>query len=121
MKKKVNILGTEYRVTMKKYSDDPEFGERSISGYCDGELKEIVLCDMATWPGWDKENVRRRDALHKQVLRHEIVHAFLCESGLDDSSLAYSGGWARNEEMVDWFASQGSKIYKAWRDMKCEL
>lgn len=119
MKKKVNILGTEYKVIMKKYTDDPEFGERSISGYCDGELKEIVYCDMATWPGGVE--AKRCEALHKQTLRHEIVHAFLCESGLDDSSLAYSGGWARNEEMVDWFATQGPKIYKAWRDMKCEL
>jgi hypothetical protein len=25
-------------------------------------------------------------------------------------------GWAKNEEMVDWFALQGPKIYAAWKE-----
>lgn len=52
----------------------------------------------------------------KQTLRHEIVHAFFDESGLASSSLGIDGPWAKNEEMVDWFALQGPKIYKAWQE-----
>ena len=51
----------------------------------------------------------------KQTLRHEIVHAFLGESGLSNNSNSIDA-WARNEEVVDWFAIQGPKIYKAWQE-----
>ena len=51
----------------------------------------------------------------KRVIRHEVVHAYLAESGLDMSSLQQEGGWAVNEEMVDWFARQGPKICKTWK------
>ena len=52
----------------------------------------------------------------KKTLRHEIMHAFLNESGLSDSSNQYGGAWAKNEEMVDWIALQGEKIYNAWKE-----
>lgn len=118
MKKKVNVLGTWYSVYVRKYDEDPEFKMNSFAGYCDEVTKEIVLCDMATVPGWD---VKRARLSEKQTLRHEIVHAFLNESGLSCSGLIYEGSWAKNEEMVDWFAMQGPKIYEAWRYMGCEL
>ena len=51
----------------------------------------------------------------KKVLRHEIVHAYLCESGLEHCSLG-EDSWATNEEMVDWMAIQGPKLYKAWEE-----
>jgi len=54
----------------------------------------------------------------KQVLRHEIIHAFLYESGLYGSSLS-SDRWALNEEMVDWLAIQFPKILKAFEDVGC--
>ena len=38
----------------------------------------------------------------KKVIRHELVHAFLFESGLSVNS------WADNEEIVDWIAIQFS-------------
>jgi hypothetical protein len=40
----------------------------------------------------------------------------LCISGLADNSNGVDA-WARNEEMVDWFAMQGPKIYKIWREV----
>ena len=49
----------------------------------------------------------------KQLMRHEIVHAFLSESGLSANALSPDGAWALNEEMVDWFAIQGPKIVSA--------
>lgn len=112
---KISILGTEYTITRKKYEDDPVFKDRSIDGYCDGYLKEIVICDLSTYPGWENEPESRVKTAEKQTIRHEIVHAFLAESGLNDSAFAYDRAWAQNEEMVDWIAWQGAKLYEAWR------
>ena len=112
----VNILGTAYAIIVKKYSDDPYFGKWNATGYRDGMFKEIVLCDLTTYPGFENETTEYMEALHKKTLRHEIVHAFLYESGLDANSQKAGGSWANNEEMVDWIAIQGPKIYRAWRE-----
>lgn len=54
-------------------------------------------------------------AYQRKVIRHEIIHAFLYESGLDNNSLS-GGAWAKNEEMVDWLSIQAPKIFKAFRE-----
>ena len=110
----LNILGTPYTVTVKKYDEEEAFDRRSICGYCDGYAKEIVLCDMRTYKGWEHDPEKTIVFCQKQTLRHEIVHAFLNESGLMDSTNVFDGAWAKNEELVDWIANQGEKIYKAW-------
>ena len=43
--------------------------------------------------------------------RHEIIHAFLFESGLAENS-----SWAQNEEMVDFFAIQFPKLVEAFKE-----
>ena len=112
----VNILGTPYEIIVKKYDEDECFKEKAIDGYCDGFSKEIVVCDMATSEGWKDEKKQTIDVLQKQILRHEIVHAFLNESGLQANGSKTENSWAYNEEMVDWIAIQGIKIYKAWQE-----
>ncbi len=114
---KINILGTEYTITVKKYGDDEAFERRSIDGYCDSWTKQIVICDMSTCKGWEHEPKETADSVQKEVLRHEIVHAFFGESGLGDNSNTMETPWVNNEEMVDWFALQGPKIYKAWQEV----
>ena len=116
---KVNILGTEYTITIKKYDEDEVFERRSIGGYCDGFTKEIVLCDMHTYKGWEHEPEATIEVCQKENLRHEIVHAFFNESGLQDNTFAYDGGWAKNEEMVDWIALQAPKMFKAFEEAGC--
>lgn len=111
---KVDILGTPYEITVKKYDDDEAFERRSIDGYCDSYIKKIVVCDMTTYKGWEHESKETCEAAQKQTLRHEIVHAFLNESGLADNAGVYDNPWAKNEEMVDWISIQGVKIFKAW-------
>lgn len=112
---KVNVLGTNYAVKLKKYSEDEYFKQADCNGYCSSLLKEIVLCEMSTYPDWDKESKEAIEIQEKETLRHEIVHAFFNESGLACSSNS-TDAWARNEEMVDWIAIQGPKIYKAWQE-----
>ena len=70
----VNILGTEYTITVKKYDEDEAFERNSMGGYCDGLTKNIVVCDMKTYKGWEHEPQETIEAAQKQAIRHEIVH-----------------------------------------------
>ena len=112
----ISILGTFYTVLIKKYDEDKTFEEMSIGGYCDGNAKEIVVCDYHTLKGWENAPERSIIQAQRETLRHEIVHAFFNESGLKSSSNCYEDAWAKNEEMIDWIAIQGEKIYKAWKE-----
>ena len=53
-----------------------------------------------------------------RVLRHEIIHSYLEESGLAASS-NMSSAWAHNEEMVDWLAIQSPKIFVTFQEVGC--
>lgn len=101
----LDILGTEYTLVYKELEEDVYLQEnKGIEAYTDYEDKKIVfnLGYMS-----DKE-LSIDGGYHKATIRHEIVHAFLYESGLDVCS-----EWARNEEMVDWIAIQLPKMIKA--------
>ena len=119
MKSKVHVLGTEYEIVGRDYDDDPVFSENSWDGYTDSAENTIVYCNMKTYPGWDKKPQSTISYWEKETVRHEITHAFLDQSGLSDSSLRYSVGWAKNEEMVDWFALQAPKIFEAFNEADC--
>lgn len=110
------ILGTAYKITVKKYDEDEAFARSKIDGYCDSWIKQIVICDLHTYPGWEHEPEKTIETANKQTLRHEIVHGFLNESGLDACANSVDGPWAKNEELVDWIALQGPKIYAAWQE-----
>lgn len=107
--KAINILGSDWTIAARKQEDDPRL--ESCFGYTDFTIKSIVTEQFEPTP----ESVKDLNILGKKVLRHEIVHAFLYESGLAANSKP-SDSWALNEEMVDWIAFQGPKIYKAWQD-----
>jgi hypothetical protein len=111
MKEKVvNVLGTPYAILFKKKSEEPIFEE--ADGYCDKTTKEIVIIEQDDDP--DPRQVSNFDAYQKQVIRHEIVHAFHMESGLQAHFDVRDEGFP--EVVVDWFAIQGPKIYEAWKE-----
>lgn len=110
---KLEILGTEYTVEVKQYHEDKHFYDNGWGGYCGFFDNCIVLCDLHTHPEYADESEKSITNAQKQCLRHEIVHAFLKESGLCDSANSCEC-WAINEEMVDWFAAKGKQIYSAW-------
>ena len=114
----LNILGTKYTLTVKKYDEDPFFKDNSCDGYCDDVLKEIAVCKMSTYPGFEKETAEYCERSEKQIMRHEIIHAFLGESGLKQCS-SNTGPWAKNEEMVDWIALQAPKIIEVFKIANC--
>ncbi len=105
---KVNILGTDYEIIREKESKSPKMKE--ASGYCEMYSKKIVLDDFDP----DELTVEHLDEFKNKVLRHEIVHAFLIESGLDNCC-----EWARTEECVDWIVRQIPKLYSAMKSVEC--
>ena len=116
---KVNILGTKYKIETHKISEDEVLRNNRWAGYCGEERKLIVIADVSEKEFFAYMNEKEQNAYRKQTLRHEIVHAFLNESGLSDNASVPQCGWAKHEEIVDWFAIQSPKIYKVFKKVGC--
>lgn len=116
MTNKVNVLGTEYSIEYKDYDDDPAFAKLGIDGYCEHGTHKIVIGDLHTFPGWEDETDEFIEANMKYTLRHELCHSILSESGIQGSEHIYDGPWSKNEEMIDYWAIQGPKLYKIWKE-----
>lgn len=116
--RKINILGTEYRIETHKVSEDSYLEDNKLVGYCGESSKLIVVADMSEEKYFPYMDETEKETCRKGTLRHEIIHAFLNESGLSDSSNQYGGAWAKNEEMVDWFAIQSPKIFKVYLELE---
>lgn len=111
---KVNILGSEWSVKFGNEEEYPNLAE--MDGYTDPSTREIVVDDMKASQGQIGAKADLK-SYQKQVVRHEIIHAFLLESGLDSNSNS-ADSWAVNEEMVDWFAIQSPKIFKVFNKLE---
>lgn len=111
MKDKISVLGTEYRIETHKVSEDEWLEKKHLAGYCGEESKLIVVADMSEKEYFDGMDEKEQEIYRKKTLRHEIIHAFLNESGLSDSASVPGGAWAKHEEMIDWFAIQSPKIF----------
>lgn len=115
--KTVNILGTEYTIETHKISEDEILKKENWAGYCGKE--EIVIADTTEKEYFPYMSDKEQVIYRKEILRHEIVHAFLNESGLCGSTNKTGDGWAYNEEMIDWIAIQSPKIFKAYQEADC--
>lgn len=108
MEKKINVLGTEYTIFLQ--SED----ERLIDcdGFCDKTTKEIHIgrfpadCDLGNPLVYEKK-----------IMRHELVHAFMFESGLAEGWEHQSNG--QEELTVDWFAYMAPKLFEAFLEAGC--
>ena len=105
----VSVLGTEYRVYMCVNESDDEI-LKSADGYTDKTSHKIVLADKGIESDLDDYS-----AHVKKVLRHELIHAFLFESGLGACAAWHEGDDEHPEQMVDWIAFQFPKILKAFQ------
>ena len=97
---RLHILGEVWNLFIRSEQDDERLG--SADGYTDTSTRTCVVEKMTPEAG-AKEDL---DSYRRQVIRHELLHAFLYESGLEANS------WAANEEMVDFFAIQYPKLKK---------
>lgn len=103
---KINVLGTEYEIVRPTPEQDKKL--KMADGYCDNTIHRIAVTGEESDDIMDKGNL---EAVRQKQLRHEIIHAFLFESGLGENS-----DWALNEEIVDWFAFQISKLVVAMHE-----
>lgn len=108
----VMILGAEWSILYRKQKEDA--GLKNRGGYCDETVRMIVIRKFHDTPkAHECDDLK---AYARLCLRHEIVHAFLYESGLSHSSRS-TDNWATNEEMVDWMAYQLPKIFEAYKHL----
>lgn len=107
----VPVLGRNWKIRSVSTAEFAFKNDPNCGGYADQSEAEIIVRELT-----DDEcvDIGNTDHYIRHILRHEIIHAFLFESGLDGSSMP-SESWAINEEMVDWFASQHEKIHEAFR------
>lgn len=90
--KQINILGQNYTIKFENTRTEPIL--KKADGECRWYSKEIVIDD-------ELEPIE-----HKYyVIKHEIIHAFLAESGLKR--------YKEDEDIVDWIAWNIGKIQKA--------
>lgn len=119
MAKTIDVLGTKYHIIRVKAGQDEYIEKMHYGGYCDVNMKRIVILDLKTVPEWQNDPEYTIKEQERHTLRHELIHAFLNESGLQWNSFAPEKAWAKNEEMVDWFAIQMPKLLKAFKDADC--
>lgn len=79
----VNILGTEYSIHKKSAKENPKLEDNN--GICEQYSKEIIL-NILEEEKQDVMIVENVEEFEKKTLRHEIIHAYLGESGLRSSS-----------------------------------
>ncbi len=108
---KINVLGTEYDVELLEERDET-MQAMNCDGYVDDSIKEIKVLKIKK----DNDVTKKKEPIKYQntILRHEIIHAFLYESGID------LGMQFHSEECVDFFAMQLPKIIKIFEESNCK-
>lgn len=119
--KEISILGTEYKIEVVDPEKDEVMKDTGAKGYMDGLGKRIAIADMEAHYKCKYMTAEEMEIEERHCLRHEIIHAFLYESGLDRNTGVPDSGWADHEEMVDFFAMQMPKMIKAFREAGCEV
>lgn len=102
--KTINILGTQYKIIKEEMKDG------DTDGFCDYTSKEIHIRSDNFYDVGDFKFM-----INKQ-LRHEIIHAFLSESGLQ-SNFQHCEKFGHDETTVDWFAIQWHKINEVFEKL----
>lgn len=98
IKNKITILGQKWKIVFKNMRD--------ADGRCQPGIKEI----------WIANDINEKAASVNRVIRHEIIHAFMFESGL-----GYNFEWDKAEEtMVDWVAIQYPKLKAVYEELGIE-
>lgn len=109
--KTIEILGTLYTI----HFDVPdEKMPEGADGCMDNSIHTIKIAKFES----DRNSVMDLDTYRKKVLRHEIVHAFLYESGMWNCS-GKSDCWGMDETITDWIAIQAPKLFRAFKEADC--
>lgn len=106
MIKHINILGQKYDVYFVGESEMPM---QDTLGVCDRYSKEIFINE----DGFVGEDVTKYPELAKaKTIRHEVIHAFLHECGLDS--------YTEDETIVDALAVLYPRMQKVFSELEVE-
>ena len=109
MIRKISILGTEYLVLKGNPKDYPILED--ANAYTDIYAKQIVIDEK-----FDTENhglnTHNPEAVKRKLYRHEILHAFIAESGF-----GYNFSSENEEDIVNWVAEQFPKMKKIFEEL----
>lgn len=106
---KVNILGTEYEIKKLNEMEYPKLKKANANGLAELYAKELIISteiDDGSGTTYSK-----LEEFENKVVRHEIIHAFFHESGLDN--------YGENEELVNWLALQVPKMLDVFKSANC--
>lgn len=95
--KSVEILGESYKLIE---SSAERFDKFDADGFCEWWAKEIHIKSDIGVEGED--TMFNLSDYRKSVIRHEIIHAFLFESGMKD--------YERDEVIVEWIARNLNRL-----------
>lgn len=104
---KVNILGSEWTVRSATEAEEPRLEGKN--GFTDWTTRLICLEKRTTG------DIGSMETYMNKVIRHELIHAFMDESGFGDCFEHKDFG--QEETVVDWFAYQMPKIMKLADDI----
>ena len=102
----VNILGTEYHIVV----NTPMCQSLNADGICKVYDKLIVMRECSKLLDAD-DSYETKEQRFNEVMRHEIIHAFFDESGLEE--------YSNDEQLVCWLAKQFPKMLKVFEDTSC--
>ena len=105
--KTINILGTDYDYAETNEKHDSRLED--TDGYHDGYAKMIRINN--DFNENHSSAIRNFPEYINKVKRHEIIHAFLHESGLRK--------YCDDELLVEWLAIQFPKMLSAFQKVDC--
>ena len=111
--KTVDILGVPYKIFLRSSQDELP---PNTDGTHDPTTKTIRVIDIEE-DNSNRSQIQDVTEYKKRILRHELIHAFLFESGLHVETSEEP--WATNEEAIDWIAIQSPKIFKVFKELDC--
>ena len=104
----LNILGSKWKLKMVPRVSNPVF--ETLDGYTDRSTRTIYVADG---PFGEMDDFADYEGYAKVVKRHEIIHAFLDESGLAQCMM--HSPYGHSEQSVDWMAIQFPKLLDAFK------
>lgn len=111
MKHKITVLGQEYQIVQDTPENNPKLNK--WNGYHEPQAKKIVIdSTIATENNEDDMGIENIDAYIRHIYRHEILHAFFCESGI-----TYRYDKDEEDFLVDWIARQFPKMKKIFEEL----
>ena len=107
----MEIMGKEWEVRVCTEEEEPRL--QNANGFMDWTARVIVIGEPP-----EDTNLEYPLTFMRKVLRHEIVHAMMFESGLMDN---WDHCVGQDEAVVDWIAIQMEKLWKICGEAEGEL